>query len=611
MKKLRFYKGSKLFSVTLILFSGLIAAGLLWGANMYYDIDTGKIIVEEVQNVISAVTPQFMVAYDTALTNYLQISVADIGKTTIVTSHGLDINATGTSIWETTAGNLTIRATTTGSNVYLAAANILDLDAVTFNLDGTSAVNIGATSPSTTTINTVTFYIDATGDIRATSTKSIYLTAEKDFYITFDADDLFSLKRGTIEYLGIAGTGLTLGDDSATTTIDGSLITLSGNTYATGTLTVGADASGYTVTFYGDEAGKKMVWDDASSTLVITGAAAANANALEIASGDALIKGKVTVGQTNAGYNVLFYGSSDGAKMEWATSTNKLIVTGVSDSEALRIAQGNAVIAAGSLAITTTSTQAVTALTVTQSTTNQKIVEFKDTGGNTVFSVDLSGNIVIAGSKIESTTGLTIQSGGGGDLILDSASGYIYGGPGWTDIIRARRFEATGTDATVRKTGDKIIRGVVPIFGFDLPAQTATTTSYVQVSRILKGYSAYFPSTAYGGTERGHQLVIRYIDKLPTATASSSQWRVSTTTGAAFHSFTVPGCGTSTDLNTGEGKAYTVELGTTTIDSAIPNTGIPTDADTPWWLEVKSQPNYPNYPIRIFQIFLIAYDQVK
>jgi len=229
MKKLRFYKGSKLFSVALILFSGLIAAGLLWGANMYYDIDTGKIIVQEVQNVISAVSPQFKVAYDTALTKYLQISVADTGKTTIVTSHGLDINATGTSIWETTAGDLTIRATTTESNVYLAAANVLDLDASTINLDGSTAFNIGGTNPSTTTIKTVTLNIDASGNIYATSSQSVYLTSGSNFYITFNAASLFSLKdSGGKEFLGISTADVvTLGDDAATTTIDGSRIVLS------------------------------------------------------------------------------------------------------------------------------------------------------------------------------------------------------------------------------------------------------------------------------------------------------------------------------------------------------------------------------------------------
>jgi len=596
MKKLRFYKGSKLFSVTLILFSGLIAAGLLWGANMYYDIDTGKIIVEEVQNVISAVTPQFMVAYDTALTNYLQISVASTGTSTISTSHGLDITAAATSTWKTTAGPLTIKTEGTGADLYLTSADVLDLDAIT--------INIGATSPATTTIRTVTFYIDSSGDIRATSSQSIYLTAGDNFYITFGANDIFKLRSNSTEYLAITP-GLTLGNDATSTTIDGSLITLSGNTYATGTLTVGADASGYTVTFYGDEAGKKMVWDDATNKLVITGTA--GANALEVASGDALLKGNVTVGQSNAGYNVTFYGSSGGAKMEWATSTNKLIITGVSGSEALRIAQGNAVIAAGSLAITTTSTQEVTALTVTQSTANQKIVEFKDTAGTTVFSVDLSGNIVIAGSTIQSTSasGLTIQATAG-DLILDaSTSNYIYGGPGWTDTIRALRFESTSTDATVRKTGDKIVRGVVPIFGFDLPAQTATT-SYVPVTRTLQTYPF---SNAWSGTERGHQFAIRYTDQLPTA--STTYWRVATTTGAAdgvhYDTFTIDGCN---DSSLASGTVQIVDMGTTTVNSYSPGEGIPTDG-TDWWLEVKSQALYPNYPIRIFQIFLIAYDQVQ
>jgi hypothetical protein len=140
------------------------------------------------------------------------------------------------------------------------------------------------------------------------------------------------------------------------------------------------------------------------------------------------------------------------------------------------------------------------------------------------------------------------------------------------------------------QSGKQVLREMIPIFGFDLPAQTATT-SYVKISRTVAGYPF---SPADTGSTRVHRFVIRYTDNLPLA--SSTNWRVATTTGSAFSTFTLPGRNNSA-LDSG--------TATTTPDVAIPTDG------TGWWLEVQSLAAYPNNSIRVFQIFLAAYDQIQ
>jgi uncharacterized protein YaiE (UPF0345 family) len=140
-----------------------------------------------------------------------------------------------------------------------------------------------------------------------------------------------------------------------------------------------------------------------------------------------------------------------------------------------------------------------------------------------------------------------------------------------------------GGDAVLTEPGQQVLRGMVPIFGFDLPAQTAST-SYVTVSRIIENYP--FSGSA-SGTTRVHKFVIRYADDIPTA--STSDWQVYTS--SEYSTFTIPGCNSVTT----QGQAY------------IATTTIPTDG-TDWHLKVKT-PDVPT-TIRIYQIFLAAYDQM-
>ncbi len=172
---------------------------------------------------------------------------------------------------------------------------------------------------------------------------------------------------------------------------------------------------------------------------------------------------------------------------------------------------------------------------------------------------------------------LTLQTLSSGEIILDSADNIIRLGTG--DVILTQ-----GGGPASRPTGELILREMIPILGFDLPVQTATT-SYVTISRELENYP--FPSVLTG-TVRIHKLVFRYS----ASTTGVLDWRIATTTGVTYSSSTLPVPG-SNDL--GKGDAY------------IATTTIPIDG-TDWWLDIKT-PDISSV-VRIFQIFLAAYDQV-
>jgi len=127
---------------------------------------------------------------------------------------------------------------------------------------------------------------------------------------------------------------------------------------------------------------------------------------------------------------------------------------------------------------------------------------------------------------------------------------------------------------------------MIPVFGFDLPAQTATT-SYVQISKTIQDYPF---SSASAGATRVHKFIIRIGASTSTATTT---WRVynesDSTTTATFDL----ALDQSTDLEKGE--VY--------ISGDVT---IPTDQDD-WRLDIKTNGN----TVRVYQIFLAAYDEIQ
>ena len=93
-------------------------------------------------------------------------------------------------------------------------------------------------------------------------------------------------------------------------------LTVAGATQLNSTLTVGANDTGYDVTFFGATSGKKLFWDESADTLYQTCTVD--------------IDGTVTVGVDNTGYDVKFFGATSGSYMIWDESLNKLELTGTS-----------------------------------------------------------------------------------------------------------------------------------------------------------------------------------------------------------------------------------------------------------------------------------------
>ena len=203
-------------------------------------------------------------------------------------------------------------------------------------------------------------------------------------------------------------------------------------------------------------------------------------------------------------------------------------------------------------------------LTVNQ-TGSGDIVNFQKSG-TTVFAITNTGNINLTG-----------------DLTID-------GNVTTTGSMYAKTFYSSTTDSTVRKTGEEILRASVSIYRYEMPSQTSTTT-YFRISKYFVNNPLSSSPEVFPGAARVYRLIIKYSDDL--ATTSNSSWRVHRTSAATTSdTFTLSGLAES---ETTEGTPYL--------------TSILTIPDTDWQLEMKL-PSDSNQ-IRIFQIYLSAYDQIN
>ncbi len=189
----------------------------------------------------------------------------------------------------------------------------------------------------------------------------------------------------------------------------------------------------------------------------------------------------------------------------------------------------------------------------------------------------LEGGLIVP--LIEYAGELEIKTtGSGNNILLNPGSGIVQ--------LATSTYIRTNEGYEIGRAGTQVLREMIPILGFDLPVQTATT-SYVKISKTLENHP--FQSAATG-TTRVHKLVFRYAAS--TTAADEIVWRVSTTTGQTYSSSTLPDP-TSDDLEKG--------------DAYVATTTIPTDG-TDWWLDIKT--TTVSDTVRVFQIFLAAYDQI-
>ena len=204
-------------------------------------------------------------------------------------------------------------------------------------------------------------------------------------------------------------------DVDGTTNLDA--VDIDGAVQADGTITVGASEDGYDVKFFGNGAGKSLLWDESEDSLVITGDAA---DALKVAGG-VDIDGVMNVGEDDTGYDVKFFGDTASAYMLWDASADDLILGGAAG---LIVPDGQ--LSLGSTAVTSTAAELnkldgasadVTAakLSTLSALTDAEIgyldgATSANSAGSKVVVLDSSGNLALPGNLTISGTTTTVDT---------------------------------------------------------------------------------------------------------------------------------------------------------------------------------------------------------
>lgn len=614
--KLQLKRGTRLTSGLFIAASFLVAASVIFGANMYYDIDTGTVMMgdsTEMSGTTVTVNPSGAVTITAGAASVWQTTVGDLtmqsaGDLIASSSENILLFASGVErmriasssgfvgIGTSTPGTvLDIYGTTTAQDILPAVSATYDLGSAgrqwanlfvsTTTIDYLIASNVSFTNVTTTNLT-------VTGDSLFGNVNELTVSGGWTWQVAQDLNSV-ALTNANIDSGAIDGTPI--GDNSASTGVFTNAT--STNLAVTGNLILGTITQG--------TIGGSLTWSAAQdfSSVVLT-----NVN---IDSGDisaATISGGLTwnAAQDFNNQNLtnidIDSGAIDGTTIGLASASTGAFTT--------LTASGTSTFATTVITYLEVSKMTVgstnfTILTVTGTSTMATSVIAYIEGANASFTGELTaykliitsgGEIDMQGGNITNVGDITgqgaviLSSGGSGDLTLDAASGDVIIA-GSDNLLVGGNISSTETPAAIRKSGELILREMVPIFGFDLPAQTASQ-GFVTTTREIEDYP-FAPAIA--DTTRVHKLIIRYADATTTA---SSTWRIwNTTTGATTSSFTIP-ASASTDLEKGEVYIKTVTIPTNTDD---------------WKLDVTTAENDTpgtGTNTRIYQIFLAAYDQV-
>ena len=545
---LELIRGTRFVSFLFIGISILIGAGILWAANLYYNIDTGQIVMEEVQNVTKdlIISGANQALKFTGGTNYFvgftAPTTVTTTKTYVLPQHGIAPPSADYVLTWQSGDQLTWKMATSVAGV----GDITDV----------GDVSSGAAFTSGGTGTSLWFHSGSyTGQlIQGTLTGSR----------TYTLPDL----TGTVALAqaGGLGTGPVLFGNNG-------LIATSSNFFwdiSNGRLAIGTSTAGYPLDVLGairsgrtGTAGQIIISNNSGYGLIF------QANASMVATNT--YNWPVDYGTSNF---VLTTNGSGG--LSWQNVTGTGAVTGA--GEVNRLARWTSVsnIATSSI-IDNYTGDALTIAVTTGDITIANNLTVSGTGGVTA---------KLFTGPSDATT--TIGSLNNQNIYLDpNGTGKI--------IIASGDYIKTAAGYEIGKTDTEILREMIPILGFDLPPQTAST-SYVTISRTLENYPFVATTT---GTTRVHKFVIRYVDDLPTA--STSDWRVyNVTDGTTTATFTVAGTDEA-DFATAKGKTQIVE---TSIPGGPGN-------NKSWRLDIKIPAAQSGKKIRVFEVFLAAYDKIQ
>lgn len=544
--RLDLVKGTRFVSFLFIGCSVLIAAGILWAASMYYNIDTGEVVTEEIQRTTGLIRAVGGVIVAGTSTSTLPSEVAlEIATTSDVLLSGANqrlrfsggtgyyvgfkastgLTTTTTYTWPTvypTSTGQVLQSTVTGALSWLdlGAAGFGDILAVgdcptgeCFTSDGTSGTSL--------------WFYDS-----GYRTKLTTATLSDNHTITLpNATGTVALGTGTSTYVAYWSDANTLAGEQYLSTSRGG---------------IGEDSSAW----------NGMVQVVGGDWGVITGTpgyAAYWSNATTVAAEQHL---DVTRGGTGVGsftqYGVLYGMNTADLGVTTAGDTNQILISG-GGASAPSWANIASLLTAGSGI---------------------------NLSGTTNVTINLGGALATTTTITQGNYDMIFALTGTGDFRVTDGTNNIF------RVTDDGRVLYGANDFPLAEPGKQILREMIPIMGFDLPVQTATT-SYVPISRTIEDYP--FSATS-SGTTRVHKFVIRYADATTTV---STTWRVyNVTDSATTTTFQVPATA-STDLEKGE--AY-----------ITPDVTVPTDTDD-WRLDLLT----PGSTIRVYQIFLAAYDQIQ
>ncbi len=215
-------------------------------------------------------------------------------------------------------------------------------------------------------------------------------------------------------------------------------------------------------------------------------------------------------------------------------------------------------------------------LTIATTTLPQLVLRYNNNYLN--FSLTESQAEISASSTL-TINSLTGEIRLGDDVNLFSAA---------SSTIRGATFISAADDATVRKSGELILRSSTPVFRFSFPSQT-NSTEFIRISKYFSDSLDFLPPSL-AGTNRKFAFLINFADNI--ATSSQSDWRVyRPDDGTTSISFDFSGQNLSS-----------LEEGVSHLSSFY------TLPENDWQLEVKVS---SADTIRIFNIFLLTFDQVQ
>jgi len=596
--KLRLVRGTRLTSLLFIGASIALAAGIILGANMYYDIDTGKVMVNEIQRIAQ----------------YLEVGTSiDVGGKATTTATGItfagqgNITAGAGSTWKTTAGALTVTAE---ASSLIATATDLQLKATAGDISATSSGDIYFGTGATPTER---LRILSTGNVGiATSSPSAKLAVTGDVMIDGDLHFVgdqtiqgsgtltinptnYLYLYSTVNYIDSSGNMVLSGYASSTKVISPELeyegdIKIDANSAGNTTITVTNEGGGVAdLSVQGDitvTGGKvtlatgETINAETNDHIIIT---AGGSQVLDIISGGLNITGQATTSDT-------FYVTGGGAKITGSVVLyDDLTVENViPESNLGGFTLGDASHYWNNIYVSTTTIG---------DTSSQLVIDIDDIRAPGNLTISSTGGKLVFQPNSGSDVELVL---GGAGLFKIGSSGQFYidasGNATTSGTFHAASITTDSGDATVRKSGDEIVRGVVPIFGFDLPARCKTSCNagtYATITRVIENNDDIFPNP-YPGTTRKYRFSIRYADATTTA-ATRTTWQVATSSDPTYvDQFTLPPT-SSTDLSKG--------FATTTNQVSLP-------ANDDWFLRVTTGGS-GNYELQVYEILLIGIDEVN